>query len=148
MVATAPEARPAAGGCQRLALARHMLEAVPRRVGPTWAEVGIRNAGFRKTVNALQFALSWGLATAELGREPATVDEFAQVMKVSRRTAFRDQEHFREAFPSETTPSRMNILTGAQKRYDEAYKRLKELGAAERASEHVAFHVGASLADV
>jgi len=96
----------------------------------------------------LRFALSWGLATAELGREPATVDEFAQVMKVSRRTAFRDQEHFREAFPSETTPARMNVQTGAQKRYDETYKRLKEVSAAERASEHVAFQVGAFLADV
>jgi hypothetical protein len=125
-----------------------MLVAVPKRVRPTWAEVGIRNAGFRKTVNALKFALSWGLATAELGREPTTVDEFAQVMKLSRRTAFRDQEHFREAFPSETTPARINIMTGAQERYDETYKRLKEAGAAERALEHVAFDVGASLADV
>jgi len=147
MVATAPEARPAAG-CQPVALDWHMLVVVARRVGPTWAEVGIRNAGFRKTVTALKFALSWGLATAELGREPVTVDEFAQVMKLSRRTAFRDQEHFREAFPSETTPTRMNVLTGAQKRYDETYNRLQEVGAAERASEHVAFDVGASLADV
>jgi len=92
--------------------------------------------------------LAWGLATAELGREPASVDEFAEVMEINRRTAFRDQGHFREAFPTEVTPTRMNALTGAQALYDETYQRLRKLGAARRASEHLTFLVGSSLADV
>jgi hypothetical protein len=100
----------------------------------------------------MQFAMMWGLASADLGREPTSIDEFAEVMQVSRRTAFRDQEHFREAFPSETTPTRMNILSGAQMRYVETVKRLKKLGAgladAERESEHITFDVGATLADI
>jgi hypothetical protein len=92
--------------------------------------------------------MAWGLATAELGREPESVEEFAQTMELSRRTAFRDQEHFREAFPTETTPGRMNRVTGAQARYDETYRRLKELGAARREAEHLTFYVGSALADV
>ena len=40
------------------------------------------------------------------------------MMKLSRDTAFRDKANFREVFPSKTTPTRMNVMTGEQKRYD------------------------------
>ncbi len=90
----------------------------------------------------------WGLATAELGREPESVDEFAATMEMSRRTAFRDQGYFREAFPTESTPGRINEVTGAQARYDELYRKLKERGAARRDAQHLSFFLGASLADV
>jgi hypothetical protein len=120
--------------------------AKPQR--PTWAQVGIRNAGIRKTGTALSFAVWWGLATAELGREPESVDEFAATMEMSRRTAFRDQGYFRQAFPTESTPGRINKITGAQARYDELYRKLKERGAARRDAQHLSFFLGASLADV
>ena len=49
----------------------------------------------RTTSRALKFAMGWGLATATLGREPTTIDEYAETMDVSRATAFRDQQAFR-----------------------------------------------------
>ena len=80
----------------------------------TWAEVGIRNAGMRATTRGLKFALGWGLATAELGREPESFEEYAETMEESRATAFRDQQAFRKAFPTEETPTRMNETSGAK----------------------------------
>ena len=114
----------------------------------TWAEVGIRNAGMRATMRALRFAMAWGLATAELGREPETIEEFASVMELSRRTAFRDQEAFRAAFPTETTPDRLNRTTGAQAKYEASRKKLQDLGAVERDVEPVTFEIGSAIADV
>lgn len=114
----------------------------------TWAEVGLQHAGFRATVRALRFAMAWGLATAELGREPESIDEYAEVMQENRRTAFRDQAAFREAFPMEDSPGRMNQVTGAQDRYNAAYKRLKSVGAALSKVESVTFDVGSAPADI
>lgn len=54
-----------------------------------------------------------------LGKEPETVDEYATVIGVSRAKAFRDQQAFRRAFPTETTPARMNRASQAQERYAE-----------------------------
>lgn len=113
----------------------------------TWAEVGIANAGFRATIRGLRFGMFWGLATAELGREPESIDEFAETMETSRRTAFRDQGAFRNAFPTEETPDRMNRTTGAQATYDATWRRLGELGAAVREAEPMTFAVGAAVAD-
>jgi len=77
--------------------------------------------------------MAWGLATAEMGREPGSVDEYAETMEESRATAFRDQQAFRKAFPAEATPYRMNKTSGAQDRYDEQWKRLVEIGKRKRA---------------
>jgi len=99
---------------------------------PTWAEVGIRNSNFRTTLRGLRFAMAWGLATAELGREPGSVEEYAETMEESRATAFRAQQAFREAFPTEVTPYRMNKTSGAQDRYDDLWKQLVEIGKRKR----------------
>lgn len=71
------------------------------------------------------------------------MEEFAEVMELSRRSAFWDQEHFREAFPTEAMPTRMDIMSAAQKRCEETCLHLKELGAAKVASEHMTFEPGA-----
>jgi hypothetical protein len=115
---------------------------------PTWTQVGIRNSDFRTTVRALRFAMAWGLATATLGKEPGSVEEFAETMEMNRRTAFRDQGAFRRAFPSEATPGRMNRDSGSQAKYDAAWRKLKDLGKAEAEVEPLTFDVGSAIADV
>jgi hypothetical protein len=110
--------------------------------------VGIGNAGLRATLRALQFGFAWGLARAELGREPESVEELAATMQLSVRTAYRDQEAFREAFPTEATPTRMNEQSGAQAQYNAAWRRVKDREAAKREIQHLTFLVGAHTADV
>jgi hypothetical protein len=88
----------------------------------------------------------WGLATAELRREPESIDEFASVMQESRATAFRDQQAFRKAFPTETTPSRMNETTGQQARYNELRRKLGSLSEATSVAEPTIFTLGAGPA--
>ena len=60
----------------------------------TWGELGVANGGLRATSRALKFAMGKGLATAELGRPPKSLDEYAEVMEESRATANRDQQGF------------------------------------------------------
>jgi len=120
----------------------------------TWAQEGIQNSNFRTAVRALHFAMLWGLATATLEREPESIEEFAETMDMTRRTAFRNQEAFRKAYPSEETPGRINTVTGAQDRYDATYQKLRNLGKARRLAkavreaEPVTFFVGSRIADV
>lgn len=117
---------------------------VARRRPATWAEVGIMNAGIRATMRGLKFAMGWGLATAELGREPESVEEYAEVMGESRATAFRDQQAFRQAYPGEESPTRMNKVTGAQAAYDETFRKLRDIGKATAESQSMIFTVGAA----
>lgn len=77
--------------------------------------------------------MAWGLATAELGRESDSIEEYMEIFDESRATAFRDQQAFRKAFPSEDSPQRMNKTSGAQDRYDEMWRRLVEIGKRRRA---------------
>ena len=111
----------------------------------TWAEVGIMNAGMRATTRGLKFAMGWGLATAELGREPESIEEYAEVVRESRATAFRDQQAFRRAYPNEETPTRMNQVTGAQARYNELFRKMKDHRSAALQAQSMIFTVGASV---
>jgi hypothetical protein len=114
----------------------------------TWAEVGVKNAGFRKTVRALRFAMAWGLATATLGHEPTSVEEYAEFWDESRATAFRDQQSFRAAFPTETTPARMNAHSGAQARYDEAQQLITDRAELVAMLDSGVFTLGAAAAEL
>jgi hypothetical protein len=117
----------------------------PRRV-PTWAEVAVSRVGMRKTLHVFQFAMGWGLATASLGREPESVEEYAEHMEISRAKAFRDQQEWREAFPTELTPYHFNDVSGAQARYDEAWRRLKDLKKVKAEVQPLLFSIGGSPA--
>ncbi len=112
----------------------------------TWAEVAVSNGGIRATVRAFKFAMGWGLATAELGREPDSIEEYASVMDESRATAFRDQQAFRKCFPGQETPAELNRVTGQQARYDEAWRRLGDLSAAKAEAETSFFNLGSATA--
>ena len=99
---------------------------MPKKRPTTYAEIAYRNSGsVRTAARALAFALGWGLATAQLGREPASIEEYAEVAEESRATAFRHQQAFRKAFPTETTPLRINQASGAQERYDDLWRQLR-----------------------
>jgi hypothetical protein len=91
--------------------------------------------------------MGWGLATAELGREPETVEEYAETMEESRATAFRDQQAFRQAFPDEESPARMNAVSGTQERYDDLYQRTKDAKKLAIEAQSLIFSLGASQAE-
>jgi hypothetical protein len=73
-----------------------------------------RRVGFRRAVQVLEFMVAWDIARRSLhGREPLTLDEYADWWKRTRSTAFREQARFREALPGETTPDRLLDLAAA-----------------------------------
>lgn len=90
---------------------------------PTWSEVAYVNAGPRETLKAFEFAINWAGATHLLGREPESVEEFADVAELSRATAFRQQAAFRKAFPMLEGPSDFNRRAGL----DESMNEVKTL---------------------
>lgn len=112
----------------------------------TWAERGFKNAGILTTTRALKFAMGWGLFMASEGREPENIDEYAEVMQESRATAFRDQQAFRQAFPDEESPTRMNSTSGAQERYNEAYRQVRDISKSFRQIQPVQYTLGAAPA--
>lgn len=78
---------------------------MPKRKRPvTWLEIGVSNAGMRATVKAINWAYCWAVVRESLEREP-TADEVAEWWTMSRRTAFREQKAFRDAFPLLETPA-------------------------------------------
>lgn len=80
---------------------------MPKRIDPTNATllelVYARTGSLRRTVQVAGFILAWGIARRELGRAPK-MDEYAAYWKTTRRTAFREQARFREAFPELDNP--------------------------------------------
>ena len=119
---------------------------VKRKRPVTWAEVAISNGGVRATVRAFKFAMGWGLATAELGREPESIEEYASVMDESRATAFRDQQAFRKCFPTQQTPAELNQATGQQARYDELRRRVDDFNDLKAEAETSMFNLGGGIA--
>ena len=75
-----------------------------RKRPPTWIEVGVSHAGIRSTIKAINWAYCWAVTRESLGHEPTT-EEVAEWWSMSRRTAFRDQKAFRDAFPMLESPA-------------------------------------------
>lgn len=122
------------------------MAGVARKRPLTWAEVGFLNAGIRGASRGLKFALGWAIVTADLGREPESVEEYAEVLDESRATAFRDQQAFRKAFPTEETPTRMVQTSGMQDRMNEVVRRVKDSRKAAIEAQPLIFSLGASQA--
>jgi hypothetical protein len=72
-----------------------LLVVLSRRIGPT------------RAMRVCSFVISWGYVYEKLGRAPTSVEEYAELASASIPTAYRDQRLFREAFPGESTPSRI-----------------------------------------
>jgi hypothetical protein len=79
----------------------------------TLFEQAQKKVGIRRAAQSLAFMVQWGMVRDDLGREP-TIYEYGQWWKLSQRTAFREQAHFREAFPGESSPSRLLDLASSQ----------------------------------
>ncbi len=114
---------------------------------PAWAELGWRNAGMRTTDRALRFAVRWGMCAAELGRELKSIEEYAELTGESRASAFRDQQAYREAFPNEENPTRMNERSGAQARLDELWELHRDRARVALAAQPLAYVIGGAPAD-
>ena len=70
----------------------------------TVLEAAYRATGsLRKAGKIGAFVTAWGITRSRLGRSPS-VEEYAADWKVDRRTAFREQQLFRSAFPGLQTP--------------------------------------------
>jgi hypothetical protein len=104
-----------------------------RRRKQTWLEVAIKNAGFRTGIKAVSWMLSWVVVREVLGYDPS-VDEVAEWWKQSRRTAFREQDAFRKAFPEFLTPAPMYESAEAQAKLAELMRRVKNLETMRKAS--------------
>jgi hypothetical protein len=92
----------------------------------TLFEAARQRVGIRRAAQALAFMMQWAMVRDELGREPS-LDEYREFWKVGRSTAFREQAQFRQAFPGETSPSRLLDIASSQ--WD-ARKGVASLGAA------------------
>jgi len=112
----------------------------------TWGGIAIHNAGFRNASRALKFALGWGLATAERGCEPESVEQYAEMMGESRATAFRDQQAFRRAFPGHESPAEINRESGLQERYDALWEKLGNRKRMIQEAQPLMFALGAARA--
>ena len=109
----------------------------------TWSQVAVANAGFRDGLRAIQFAMEWGFTSAFLGRDPETIDEYAEVAEVSRAKAFRDQQAFRKAFPDLDGPRDFIDRTSGQQQFDEFMAAARELGKARKNAAAFVFDLGA-----
>jgi hypothetical protein len=84
-----------------------------RRQPRTLLEVAMAQVGMRRGARVIAFMIAWNVVRRELGHEP-TIEEYGDWWKVSRATAFREQQMFREAFPGEENPARlMDAAAGA-----------------------------------
>jgi hypothetical protein len=71
------------------------------------------NVGKLQAYRAVTFVVCWAI-TQEGLRHPPTLEEYAEWWGETLRTAFREQERFRKAFPGERTPQRLVDVYSAQ----------------------------------
>jgi hypothetical protein len=81
--------------------------------GTPLLELAAKRVGLRKAMKVLSFMVAWDHARDRLGHEP-TIEEYSDWWKESPATAYRHQALFRQAFPGETTPSRLLDLAALQ----------------------------------
>lgn len=64
-----------------------------------------RGLSLPKAMTVCRWVALWGVVREGTGREPSSVDEVVALTKVPRRTAFRWQAAFRDAFPEMQSPA-------------------------------------------
>ena len=98
----------------------------------TWMEVAVLNAGMRQAFRAMTWTLDWQTVRAATGADP-TAEQVAEWWDASKRTAYRNQAAFREAFPSLDTPAPIFSDPNAQAAIQAVADALNELSAIKRA---------------
>jgi hypothetical protein len=96
-------------------------------------------------MRAMMWAACWVVVRESLGYDPS-VDEVAEWWKESRRTAFREQDAFRTAFPKFATPAPMFESEENRQAVRELTRRMRALETALKGSpkklDTFAFKVG------
>lgn len=64
-----------------------------------------RGLSLPKAMSVCRWVALWGIVREGTGKEPGSVDEVVALTKVSRRSAFRWQAAFRDAFPELQSPA-------------------------------------------
>jgi len=77
-----------------------------------------------------KFAMAWGLATGRTGREPESVEEYAETVEGEPSPAYRDYQAFHRAFPGEESPARMNQVSGNRSAHEELVRSLRSFARA------------------
>jgi hypothetical protein len=95
-------------------------------------EVAILNAGMRQAFRALSWSLDWETVRAAEGDEPSA-EQVAAWWNQSKRTAYRNQAAFREAFPSLDTPAAIFSDPRAKDAIQAVADALKERSALKKA---------------
>jgi hypothetical protein len=72
----------------------------------TLVQYAAKNVGTLQAYRAMTFVVAWAIVQESLGHPP-TLEDYAEWWGETLRTAFREQERFRKAFPGETTPQRL-----------------------------------------
>ena len=66
-----------------------------------------RKVGLRKAYKILLFVISWG-AVYESGDGPVgSIEDYARWWNMNERSAYREQQVFRQAFPNDANPNRL-----------------------------------------
>ena len=123
-----------------------------KRPVKTWLEYAVVTAGLRTGIRGMTWAYEWGVTREALGHEP-DVEEVAEYWGLTRRTAFREQAAFREAFPKFETPARIyesEEARAALKKHADFGDKIEELGERRRArkAEVGIAHLGGLPADL
>ena len=84
-----------------------------KRRPATVLDLMVKRLGYRRAVTTADFIVLWCVLSSDLGREP-NVEEFAAHYVLSRPTAFRRQQAFRECFVAQRfkTPNDLAAACG------------------------------------
>jgi hypothetical protein len=89
-----------------------------------------RGVSLPKAMTVCRWIALWGVYREATGLEPESVDAVCALTKVNRRTAFRWQAGFREAFPEMQSPAVLWELVKADLRGDDVEKVAVQVAAA------------------
>lgn len=73
-----------------------------------------RGAHPLRGLSAFYWIAAWGVFVEANGREPASVDEVVESLRIKRSTAFNWQKAFREIFPEYSTPATLWAIANEQ----------------------------------
>lgn len=83
------------------------------RHGHTLLAIASARVGQNRGRAVVTFLMQWSIAMEALGRDDIALQDYADYWGENRRTAFRRQSEFREAFPGQQTPTAVVHLARA-----------------------------------
>lgn len=83
----------------------HAAVLVKDRKGQSLYAIAAARVGQNRAKAVVAFVMQWSIAMDALGADAITLQDYADYWGETRRTAFRHQSEFREAFPGQQTPT-------------------------------------------